>query len=73
MNNILEITARQSRANAWFETMRDEICGAFEALEDEARATLYREKPARFVRRHGSAPNTRAGGKPVPTFRDHAL
>jgi coproporphyrinogen III oxidase len=50
MNNILEITARQSRAKAWFETLRDEICGAFEALEDEAPATLYRGEPARFVR-----------------------
>jgi coproporphyrinogen III oxidase len=55
MNNILEITARQSCAKAWFEALRDEICGAFEALEDEALedeapATLYRGEPARFVR-----------------------
>lgn len=29
--------ARQSRAQAWFEALRDEICAAFEAIEDEGR------------------------------------
>jgi coproporphyrinogen III oxidase len=50
MNDVGEITTRQTRAKAWFETLRDDICAAFEALEDEAPASLYPGKPARFVR-----------------------
>src|ERR1051325_3407153 len=50
MNHVLEVTARQARAKAWFEALRDEICAAFEALEDEAPAALYPGDPARFVR-----------------------
>jgi coproporphyrinogen III oxidase len=50
VNHAAEITTRQSRAKAWFETLRDDICAAFEALEDEAPAALYPANPARFVR-----------------------
>jgi coproporphyrinogen III oxidase len=50
MNHVLDITARQARAKTWFEALRDEICAAFEALEDEAPAALYPGDPARFVR-----------------------
>src|ERR1700720_4731877 len=50
MNQVPEVAARQNRAKAWFEVLRDEICAAFEALEDEAPAALYPGEPARFVR-----------------------
>src|SRR4029077_8601482 len=50
MSDTPEIATRQSRAKAWFEALRDEICAAFEALEDEAPAALYPGAPARFVR-----------------------
>jgi coproporphyrinogen III oxidase len=50
MNDAREITAHQARAKAWFESLREEICAAFEALEDDAPAALYQDKPARFVR-----------------------
>jgi len=50
MNRLPEIVARQARAKAWFEALRDDICAVFEALEGEAPATLYRGEPARFVR-----------------------
>jgi coproporphyrinogen III oxidase len=40
----------KARAKAWFESLRDQICAAFEALEDEAPATLYPGAPGRFVR-----------------------
>jgi coproporphyrinogen III oxidase len=57
-----EIDSRKARAKAWFEALRDEICATFEKLEDEAPASLYPLRPARFVRTpwqrndHGGAP-----------------
>ena len=50
MNDAQDITARQNRAKAWFEALRDEICAAFEALEDEAPASLYPGEAGRFGR-----------------------
>ena len=46
------IAERQARARAWFERLRDEICAAFEALEDAlpADAPLAGRAPGRFVR-----------------------
>ena len=38
------------RATAWFRNLRDAICAAFEALEDEAPADLYPAAAGRFVR-----------------------
>ncbi len=58
--SVLE--ARKARARAWFEGLRDDICAAFEALEDAAQPALYRGEPGRFVRTpwnrgdHGGAP-----------------
>jgi coproporphyrinogen III oxidase len=46
------ISERQARARAWFEQLRDEICAAFEALEDAlpAGAPLAEQAAGRFVR-----------------------
>jgi coproporphyrinogen III oxidase len=46
------IADRQSRARAWFEQLRDDICAAFEALEDAlpAGAPLADRAAGRFVR-----------------------
>ena len=44
------LDARKAKARAWFETLRDQICAAFERLEDEAPATLYPGAAGRFVR-----------------------
>ncbi len=41
---------RKARAKAWFEALRDEICAAFEVLEDDAPAALYPSAPGRFVK-----------------------
>jgi coproporphyrinogen III oxidase len=49
---------RKARATAWFETLRDQVCSAFEALEDAAPADLYPGEAGRFVR----TPWTRAEG-----------
>jgi coproporphyrinogen III oxidase len=43
---------RKARARAWFERLRDDICAAFEAVEDDlpAGAPLADRAPGRFVR-----------------------
>jgi coproporphyrinogen III oxidase len=47
-----QIEARKTRARAWFERLRDDICGAFEALEDglPAGSPLADRTAGRFVR-----------------------
>ncbi len=40
----------RQQAAAWFRGLRDRICAAFEAIEDEAPAALYPGTPGRFVR-----------------------
>ena len=39
---------RQTAAKAWFDSLRDRICAAFELLEDEAPGELYPGEPGRF-------------------------
>jgi len=48
----LAVAERQSRARAWFEQLRDDICAAFEGLEDAlpAGAQLSERAAGRFVR-----------------------
>ena len=53
-----ESQERQARARAWFESLRDQVCAAFEALEAEADPALYGPEPGRFAR----TPWTREGG-----------
>src|ERR1700682_740455 len=44
------IEDRKARARAWFEALRDDICAAFERLEDDAPASLYPGDAGRFRR-----------------------
>ena len=46
--NVIE--HRKQRARAWFEALRDDICAAFEQLENEAPDSLYSGAPGRFER-----------------------
>ena len=39
---------RKTQARAWFESLRDRICTAFEALEAQAPEALYGATPAKF-------------------------
>ena len=50
------IEDRKARAEAWFEALRDDICAAFERLEDDAPAALYPAPPGASCARPGSAP-----------------
>ncbi|MEX0922182.1 MAG: oxygen-dependent coproporphyrinogen oxidase [Rhodovibrionaceae bacterium] len=53
--------ARKARAQAWFESLRDEICAAFETLEDEL-AGSFAERPAgRFQRKPWDRPEGGGG------------
>src|SRR5262245_65047848 len=64
------LDARKARARTWFETLRDDICAAFEALEAglPAHAPLAERAAGRFVRTpwsraddSGDIGNSRAG------------
>ena len=51
MTHNAEWTERQQEAAAWFKTLRDQICAAFEALEDDLnpQAQVKDVAPGRFV------------------------
>jgi len=42
---------RQARARVWFESLRDQICAAFEAIEDSYDGPNRAEPPGRFARK----------------------
>jgi coproporphyrinogen III oxidase len=44
------IETRKTHARSWFESLRDDICAAFEKLENEAPSSLYPGEAGRFVR-----------------------
>ena len=45
-----QLESRKAQAQSWFESLRDEICSAFEALEADAPAGLHGAAPGRFER-----------------------
>ncbi|HRD28423.1 MAG TPA: oxygen-dependent coproporphyrinogen oxidase [Caulobacter sp.] len=51
MTDAALLDDRKARARAWFESLRDRILDAFEALEDEAPSDLFPGAPGRFVRK----------------------
>lgn len=52
----------QEQARAWFESLRDRICAAFEKLEDDLKGTQHRDLPAgRFERTSWERPDASTG------------
>ena len=60
-----EPAARQARVSAWFEALRDEICAAFEAIEDEVQDG--ETPPGRFARKPWERPG--GGGGVIAIMR----
>ena len=59
MSTDQDLDTKKAAARAWFENLRDQICAAFEQLEDEAPTDLYPGAPGRFERKAWDRP---AGG-----------
>ena len=59
MSETGDEAARQEQARAWFEALRDEICAAYEAIEDEAETAGAR--PGRFERKPWERPGGGGG------------
>jgi len=53
--------ARKEQAAAWFQSLRDEICNAFEALEDALTGQLSDQPPGRFERKAWERPGGGGG------------
>ena len=58
MTELAEVDTRKQQAAAWFAELRDQICAAFEVLEDELTGTNAELPPGRFARQ----PWQREGG-----------
>jgi len=52
---------RKAKARAWFETLRDRLCAAFEAIEDDYRGPLQDLPPGRFERKAWDRPGGGGG------------
>jgi coproporphyrinogen III oxidase len=57
-----ETAERRARARAWFEELRDRICAAFEAIEDEYAAATGAGPAGRFERLPWSRADAAGGG-----------
>jgi coproporphyrinogen III oxidase len=58
---ITELDERKGRARAWFESLRDRICAAFERAEDAAPPSLYPGEAGRFTFKPWSRPEGGGG------------
>ena len=63
------LEAHKARARVWFEHLRDEMCAALEALEDQA-AAAKGKTPARFVRTSWTRQEQDGGGGVMALMSD---
>jgi coproporphyrinogen III oxidase len=49
-SNDQQFDVKKQKAAAWFEELRDQICSAFEACEDDVDDNMMEGEPGRFVR-----------------------
>lgn len=61
MTEERSLESRKRRARAWFESLRDDICAAFEALEDEPGMPLGDRPAGRFERTPWNRKDASAG------------
>ncbi|OWJ65656.1 oxygen-dependent coproporphyrinogen oxidase [Inquilinus limosus] len=61
------VESRKAEAAAWFATLRDRICAAFEAIEDDYAGPLSDRPPGRFERKPWDRPG--GGGGVMSTMR----
>jgi len=62
---MTDLDQKKSKAKAWFENLRDQICAAFERLEDEAGELYADSPPSRFEKtpwRRGDGSEDHGGG-----------
>ncbi len=62
MLQLPDHAALRHEATAWFATLRDELCAAFEAIEDEGGVLRDERPPGRFERTPWQRPGLEGGG-----------
>ena len=58
-----DIETKKATAKAWFESLRDTICAAFEAIEDDVQGPLSDQPPGRFERKQWTRAQGEYGGE----------
>ena len=56
-----DIDSRKARASAWFEELRDRICAAFEAIEQDYKGPFTDREPGKFERTSWRRPTAQDG------------
>ncbi|MDX1737326.1 MAG: oxygen-dependent coproporphyrinogen oxidase [Alphaproteobacteria bacterium] len=67
-----EVQSRQQQASAWFKDLRDQICAAFESIEDDLEGTNSDQPAGRFERKTWERPDDeaeRGGGGEISIMR----